>query len=306
MAFTTENTVTVGGPTKKKSYDILFDNAALLRDFIRGDNAMGSGQAGHQHAGSSSLTLGSSAVGSTNVIKANVVGSTHIRANAITQSQLKTSYQDISVSNVSSSDYAHTVLTGGQYCLGAYTARVTTEATHLWVSNAARLTTSVLGSRIGHRITRDSGGGGGVIRSRYITASGELFWIFIKRNKITKEIITASASPDHPCFGNSEDIEHPFSPFDPLSEEIIVITPPKSEIAKVYNEAEKDKKKDFWKIFWENYELDELEEDNWPAEDITIGIEKKYNPDLVVTYSAKKAEIEKPTYIKHYKIKSKI
>ena len=86
----------------------------------------------------------------------------------------------------------------------------------------------------------------------------------------------------------------------------IVVTPPKSEIAKVYNKAEKEKKKDFWKIFWEDYELDELAEDNWPAEDITIGIEKNYNPDLVVTYSAKKAEIEKPTYIKHYKIKSKI
>jgi len=59
-------------------------------------------------------------------------------------------------------------------------------------------------------------GGSGSIRyaqSRYVQASGEVHWIFILRDKITKDIISMYQAPDHPCFGNGgdpNDVPHPF------------------------------------------------------------------------------------------------
>ena len=46
------------------------------------------------------------------------------------------------------------------------------------------------------------GGGGAQFTNRYITASGEVFWIFVLRDKITKKIISTWYAPDHPCYGN--------------------------------------------------------------------------------------------------------
>ena len=64
------------------------------------------------------------------------------------------------------------------------------------------------------------------VTTRYVTASGEDYWIFILIDKSTKEIISISAAPDHPSYENGGDsmkVPSPFIDFDPLTQEIILI-----------------------------------------------------------------------------------
>lgn len=73
----------------------------------------------------------------------------------------------------------------------------------------------------------------------YVAASGEQFWIFILRNRITKEIIATSYAPDHPCFGQRagpDVFPHPFADFynKPLGDlEILAVLPKKAELSAI-------------------------------------------------------------------------
>lgn len=70
-------------------------------------------------------------------------------------------------------------------------------------------------------------------QQRYVTSSGEVFWIFLLRNKSTGLIEASFQSPDHPCFGNGNDpllCPHPFPDYDPLKHEIIVVNPDQSTV----------------------------------------------------------------------------
>ena len=73
-------------------------------------------------------------------------------------------------------------------------------------------------------------------QQRYVTASGEVFWIFLLRDKITKKIISAWQAPDHPCMGNGSKpllVSHPFGSYDSAKHEIIVINPSDEELAEM-------------------------------------------------------------------------
>ncbi|MBW1965370.1 MAG: hypothetical protein JRI40_09200, partial [Deltaproteobacteria bacterium] len=65
-------------------------------------------------------------------------------------------------------------------------------------------------------------------RQRYVTSSGEVYWIFILRDKLTKEIASVWQAPDHPSFGNGgkpQLMPHPYPGYDDTKLEIIVINP---------------------------------------------------------------------------------
>jgi len=51
MSFTSSNPVSIGEATKKSHYDNVFDNTKYNKDRINGDDAEGSGVAGHFHEG---------------------------------------------------------------------------------------------------------------------------------------------------------------------------------------------------------------------------------------------------------------
>ena len=57
MAWTDANPVAVGGATKKSNYDVVYDNADYLMDYIKGDNGQASGATGHDHDGTDSLKI---------------------------------------------------------------------------------------------------------------------------------------------------------------------------------------------------------------------------------------------------------
>lgn len=159
----------------------------------------------------------------------------------------------------------------------------------------------------------------------YITASGEVHWVFILRDKTTKRIISMWQAPDHPCFGNGgkpEVIEHPFGGYDSTKHEIVVINPSDKEVEEILAKCEVEDDsapdKDFLEIICEEYEIDETVEAPWPSKEVTVGLPKyardkkgkKYladyrfmPPNMKVKPIKKK--IPKPEYILCRKLKRK-
>ena len=164
------------------------------------------------------------------------------------------------------------------------------------------------------------------VQQRYITSSGEVFWIFILRDKITKVVIAMYQAPDHPCFGNggkSLIVQHPFGDYDETKHEIIVINPSLEEIEQMELETIVDDEtkpdKDLLEVITENYEIDEDSNPEWPSVPVTVGLPKHVkdkktgkktladyrfmSPDTVV--EPIKKVISKPSYIKVKKLRRK-
>ena len=121
-------------------------------------------------------------------------------------------------------------------------------------------------------------------QQRYVTSSGEVFWIFILRDKITKKIISMYAAPDHPCFGNGGEpllVSHPFPDFKSETQEIIVINPSKEQVAEMetMQDVDADDKPDlsFLEVMEKFYEIDENSNPKWPTEAVTVGLPKGHD-----------------------------
>jgi len=117
-------------------------------------------------------------------------------------------------------------------------------------------------------------------QQRYVTSSGEVFWIFILRDKVTKDVISMWQAPDHPCFGNGGKpllVPHPFPDYDETKHEIIVINPSHEEVEamkKLGERGEDEPDKDLLEVIMEDYEIDEDLQTEWPKKEITVGLPK--------------------------------
>ena len=115
-------------------------------------------------------------------------------------------------------------------------------------------------------------------QQRYVTASGEVFWIFILRDKITKNIISMYQAPDHPCMGNGGKpllVSHPFGSYDETKHEIIVINPTDKELQEMRAKTiqpEDAPDKDLLDVVSEEYEIDESSTPAWPTKEVTVGL----------------------------------
>ena len=119
-------------------------------------------------------------------------------------------------------------------------------------------------------------------QQRYVTSSGEVFWVFILRDKTTRDIISMYQAPDHPCFGNGGKpsiVQHPFGSYDPETQEIVVINPSHAEVENMKKEGERgedEPDKDLLEIITEEYVIDENSAPKWPTKAVTVGLPKDY------------------------------
>ena len=114
-------------------------------------------------------------------------------------------------------------------------------------------------------------GGTAYATQRYVTSSGEVYWYFIKRDKITKEVISRYAAPDHPCFGNGGDpsiVKHPFPDYDPDLHEIVVINPTDNELQQIIS---RKGNRDVLQVLIEDYDIEEIER-QWSTKFVTVGL----------------------------------
>ncbi len=143
----------------------------------------------------------------------------------VTQAKLATGTSSGTVSNSTDA-----TMTGGTYSFYPRTA-------------AAASTNSVTMSRKYHAsaatyIGYEGASGSALWNNRYITSSGEIYWIFLLRNKTNGEIEASSFANDHVCFGNSGNpilVPHPFDGFDPSTHEVIVINPEIDQVRELYS-----------------------------------------------------------------------
>jgi len=143
-------------------------------------------------------------------------------------------------------------------------------------------------------------------QQRYVTSSGEVFWIFLLRDKITKNVIASYQAPDHPCMGNGGKpllVPHPFGSYDPAKHEIIVINPSDEEVFNMQDACimpEDKPDRDILEVIMEDYEIDEDLQTEWPKKEITVGLPKgidwKRMPEGSKVIPIKK-RIPKPEYI---------
>ncbi|MBW2647293.1 MAG: hypothetical protein JRE23_14180 [Deltaproteobacteria bacterium] len=201
----------------------------------------------------------------------------------VTQAKLKTSSGSVSQVDIGSGLYT---LPGGEY--GFYPrhaqvevqGRITSSSSYLFGGTGGN---SAVASYVYLIMSGTSGGATQTLTAyqRYVTSSGEVFWVFILRDKGTKEIKGMYQAPDHPCFGNGGKpllTPHPFRSYDEETQEIIVINPTNEEIEQMELETIVDDEtkpdKDLLEVITENYEIDEGSKPKWPTKPVTVGLPK--------------------------------
>ncbi len=206
-----------------------------------------------------------------------ITGNTTMSAVAVSQVQLKTSIG--SVSEVGAG-FSNKILPGGEY--GFYPqVKMSTTGTggfDVFILDNPPGFTGWTTYRT--NVSLDNIGGGTLfVQQRYVTSSGEIFWVFILRDKVSKDIKSVWQAPDHPCFGNGgkpQLVPHPFPAYDNKKYEIITINPSKDLVkeikAKCIVENESDPDKDFVEVLLEEYEIDETSNPAWPDVPVTVGL----------------------------------
>jgi len=187
--------------------------------------------------------IGAGAVTETK-ISAGAVSEAKLASSAVAQAKLKTSYGSTSqagpgsgVSSLPGGEYGFwprvkgTTDSGNNY-FGFTFGRNTHHSTYGWIRHGYL---SVTYSNYVSIYVSESGDTG-YVQQRYITSSGEVFWIFILRDIITKKIRQMWQSPDHPCFGSGGKpslVPHPFGRFDQSKYELVIINPADNELAEM-------------------------------------------------------------------------
>ena len=214
---------------------------------------------------------------------------------SVSQAKLKTS-----TGSVSATAYAgatNLTLPGGEY--GFYP--------QVYGNITALIASTVNVSSYITNICLTAAGSSGVsAQQRYVTSSGEVFWIFILRDKVTKDVISMWQAPDHPCFGNGGKpllVPHPFPDYDETKHEIIVINPSDEDIFNMQDACvmpEDKPDRDILEVIVKDYEIDEDLKTEWPKKEITVGLPKnidwKRMPDGSKVVPVRK-RIPQPSYV---------
>lgn len=194
---------------------------------------------------------------------------------AVAQAKLKTGVGDVSECS-NDTDYHNKTLPGGEY--GFYPQIKRTSSSNgitAMISVAHESLTYVTNIAL-----KEAAASVNCIyaQQRYVTSSGEVHWIFILRDKISKKIRSMWQAPDHPCFGNGGKpllVPHPFYDYEPTKHDIVVINPTPAELAEIRAkqiQSEDKPDKCLIEVILEDYQIDEASKPEWPKKEVTVGL----------------------------------
>jgi hypothetical protein len=108
---------------------------------------------------------------------------------------------------------------------------------------------------------------------RYVTSSGEVFWVWLLRDKETGIITDADCCSDHCGWGleDPNDRPHPFNNYDPEKHEILLFNPTSAELTEIL--AKKTRRRSVLQIILEDYVPEEVTKRSWPSIPVTFDIE---------------------------------
>ena len=200
----------------------------------------------------------------------------YIAGGQIAQVHLKTTYGEVSGG---SGAYANYTLPGGTY--GFYPqVKMSDAGRRVWQATMCMngyQTTAGWTSYVTN-ITLYTESGTMYALQRYITSSGEIFWVFVLREKDTGKVLSVWMGPDHPCFGNGADPErvpHPFPDYNPDKHEILLFNPSPDEVDDLREYMEDNGHDSLIDAFRQLYDLSDLREAAWPTKPVTVGLPKK-------------------------------
>lgn len=243
-------------------------------------------------------------------IKTGAISEARLATNSVSQAKLKDANDEVS-SNVSAWRQK-TFSSAGQF--GFYPQIKTSNISCTpKISFAADGTADVGQSYATSIWIYSSGGHTTYARLRYISASGDVWWMFFLVDKKTQKRIGARSGQEHPCYGNGGKpmvLPHPFPDWDKNTEEIYVCNPSDEllEEIKARIPSGKDDVADrsILQVVNEDYDLDFSVEPPWPSKPIVIGFTKDTS-ELKVGETAEvlKKVIPQPDYIKTCGLKPK-
>lgn len=276
-----------------------------------GDNAVTAGglATGAVQAGEiadNAVTYGaiaSNAVTGSNIVDG-VVAEAKLASSAVAQAKLKTSQGSVNTSGA-----VNLTLPGGEYGFYPQVKNITAgQKVTAQIASEKASTSYVTNIHL-----TDVATGTAYAQQRYVTASGEVFWIFILRDRATKEALSMYQAPDHPCFGNGGKpllVSHPFGDYDETKHEIIVINPTDEELQEMREktiQSEDKPDKDLLEIISEEYEIDETSKPIWPTEQVTVGLPPDWDEAWLSQRPIEpiKKKLPKPDYILCRRLKLK-
>ena len=144
---------------------------------------------------------------------------------------------------------------------------------------------------------------------RYVASSGEVFWVWLLRNKETGKITDADCCSDHCGWGMEDpnDRPQPFKNYDPEVNEVLLFNPTPTELTEIL--AKKTKKRSVLQIILEDYDIEETTKRVWPKIPVTFDIEDDNWEEKWLTQkevSVKKAVITEVPYVKMVGMKVKV
>lgn len=147
----------------------------------------------------------------------------YLPANSVNTLALKTTTGEVSTASANSS----LTLPGGEYgFFPQLKGSAGSVETQVALRGASGTTNPVTTSYVTYLSLGSIAGGATIYaQQRYVTSSGEDFWLMLLVDKVTKEIVSAYASPDHPAYGNGGDFDkvpHPFGDFDKEKYEVVL------------------------------------------------------------------------------------
>ena len=143
---------------------------------------------------------------------------------------------------------------------------------------------------------------------RYVTSSGEVFWVWLLRDKESGKITDADCCSDHCGWGldDPNDRPHPFKNYDPEKHEILLFNPTAAELTEIL--AKKTKKRSVLQIILEDYVPEETTKRVWPKIPVTFDIEDDNWEEKLFTgkeASIRQAVINPVPYVKTVGMKRK-
>ena len=243
-----------------------------------------------------------------------------LRDAAVSQAKLKTSQGSIEhTSSVAGYNSAPKVLPGGEYGFAHQlqgSASGASNPTAGWEFPDQRSTPFGPIQSIKLAVNKVSGLGSvtATMFQRYVTSSGEIYWMFFLRLKATGFITGGWECPDHICFGNGGDpekLQHPFPDYDPDEHDIIVIQGPQDAKGRypqwVYDiKAEhKASGRSILTVAREDYDIITDDPPAWDSRPVTVGLDDDdVYPGKEGVRIIKKA-VNKPDWMLHGKLVKK-
>jgi len=154
-----------------------------------------------------------------------------ISAASVSQGKLKTTLQ--TDTHTGSGAKQILSLTGGSYCfLPQIKSSNATQTVALWLDFTTQSIGTTYITYCAYQITVGTDFTA-YLASRYITASGPVYWVFALLDKDTEKVTRWNTCMDHPCYGNGGDpglVQYPFVNYDKAKYQLLVSNPSEEQL----------------------------------------------------------------------------